>query len=177
MTTTHSQHSKQIPEIVEGVEYEYVDLNNQFMHEAYEYAKSLYEIKNWNRMTAPVTVLVKNGQIIAKGVAGDEWHQREGTCMRVELKLPSGVGYDQCQGCHPDNHSEKVALRKAREANIDVTGAEAYMYGHWWLCRSCLNALIDAGVSKKVFLLDEADQLFDRDNPNNVIGKPEQFVQ
>lgn len=175
MTTTLSQHGKKIPEIVEGVTYTYVMMDNEFMRAAYDYAKSLYEINRWNKMTAPVTVLVKDNVVVVKGVAGDEWHQRHGSCKRVELNLPSGVGYDQCPGCHPDNHSERVSVRKAQEAGIDLTGAHAYMYGHWWLCTTCLNALLSAGVSTNVFLLDNADTLFDRNDPGNVIGKPEQF--
>jgi deoxycytidylate deaminase len=175
MTTTHSQHGKKIPEIIEGVTYEYVGLDNQFMKAAYDYAKSLYEIKHWNKMTSPATALVKNGKIVSIGNAGDGWHQKEGKCMRVELNLPSGVGYDQCGGCHPENHAERVATRKAQEIGSNLTGADCFMYGHWWLCASCLQALIDLGVNKKVYLLDNADKLFDRNHPENVIGKPEQF--
>lgn len=165
VTTRVSQHGKKIPEIVDGVEYEYVTLDNQHMRAAYEYAKTLYLVKHWNAMTSPATALVMNGTVVALGNAGDEWHQREGSCKRVELKLPSGVGYDQCSGCHPDNHGEKVAVRKAKEKGIDLTGADCYMYGHWWLCASCLQTLIDAGVNKKVYLLDNADRLFDRNDP------------
>jgi deoxycytidylate deaminase len=158
-----------------GVAYEYVPLDHPHMRAAYDYAKSLYELKHWNKMTAPVTVLVKDGVIIAQGNAGDEWHQRHGTCRRVELGLPAGVGYDQCPGCHPDNHSEKVAVRKAQLAGVDVTDAEAYMYGHWWFCESCLRVLLDAGV-QKFYMLENADVLFDRNDAGNVIGKPEQFT-
>lgn len=170
-----SQHGKQIPEIVAGVTYTYVPLSHPHMRAAYDYAKSLYLLQHWNSMTAPATALVKDDILLAVGNAGDEWHQRHGTCERVTRGLPAGVGYDQCPGCHPDNHSEKVALRKAAAQHIDVTGASAYMYGHWWFCESCLRALIDAGV-QSFYLLENADILFDRKDPGTVVGKPEQFA-
>lgn len=169
-----SPSGKNIPETVSGVVYEYVPITDPHMRAAYDYAKSLYEIKKWNKMTSPATALVKDGKVLVLGNAGDEWHQRNGTCKRVELALPAGVGYDQCPGCHPDNHGEKTAVRKAQAAGIDLTGAEAYMYGHWWFCASCLRVLLDAGV-KKFYMLENADVLFDRNDANNVIGKPEQF--
>jgi deoxycytidylate deaminase len=170
-----SPSGKEIPETVAGVAYKYVPLTHPHMWAAYSYAKSLYELKGWNTMTSPSTALVKNGEVLVVANAGDEWHQTHGTCERVRLQLPAGVGYDQCPGCHPDNHSEKVAVRKARERGIDLMGAEAYMYGHWWFCATCLHTLLDAGV-QKFYMLENADVLFDRKDTNTLVGKPEQFA-
>jgi deoxycytidylate deaminase len=175
MNQTTSQHGKPIPETVPGITYAYVGLDNAHMKAAYDYAKSLYNIHQWNKMTSPAIALVKNDTVLVTANAGDEWHQRSGSCERVRLQLPAGVGYDQCPGCHPNNHSEKVAVRKAQEKGIDLSGASAYLYGHWWYCASCLQALIDAGVTS-FYMLDNADILFDRNDPGTVIGKPEQFA-
>lgn len=174
MISLKSPSGKQIPETVEGVLYMYASLDHPHMRAAYDYAKSLYIVKGWNAMTSPATALVKNNEVVVVANAGDEWHQRQGACERVRLNLQAGVGYDQCPGCHPDNHSEKVAVRKAQLAGIDLTGAEAYMYGHWWYCASCLQTLLGAGVTT-FYILENADVLFDRKDPNTVVGKPEQF--
>ena len=37
------------------------------------------------------------------------------------------------------------------------------MYGHWWACESCWNALIAGGV-RDVYITDDAHERFSREN-------------
>ncbi len=55
-----------------------------------------------------------------------------------------------------------MVLEEAANAGIDVVGADAYMYGHWWACEPCWTALIQAGV-RDLYVTDDAHERFSRD--------------
>jgi len=108
-------------------------------------------------------VLVKDGRVIAR--AGNGYNRGPGTvhvCPRIVLDCPSGTGYDLCDLHDAPGHAEQMTIKAAREAGEDPTGADFYMYGHWWACEPCWNALIEAGV-RDVYVTDDAHERFSRD--------------
>jgi deoxycytidylate deaminase len=108
-------------------------------------------------------VLVKNGKIIAR--AGNGFNKGSGTlhvCPRIVLESPSGTGYDLCHLHDAPGHAEPMVIEAARKAGEDPTGADGYMYGHWWCCEPCWKVMIKAGV-RDVYLLENADVEFSRD--------------
>ena len=160
------------PYLPDGRTIKYVSKDNEFMKKAFKNALEKYQNatnQEGKKMTMTSAVIVKNGQIIGEGINGDGYHQERG-CVRVEKKMPSGVGYDLCDGCKDKNHAERVAIRKAIENNAeaDLQGADLYLYGHWWCCEPCWDKMIEAGI-KNVYLLENSEVLFDRDNPKNII--------
>jgi hypothetical protein len=55
-----------------------------------------------------------------------------------------------------------MVVEEAKRLGVDVTGADAYMYGHWWACEPCWTALIDAGIND-LYVTDDAHERFHRD--------------
>jgi len=108
-------------------------------------------------------VLVKDGRVVAR--AGNGFNRGPGkvhVCPRVVLECPSGTGYDLCTLHDAPGHSEPMLIEEARRLGIDPTGADAYMFGHWWACEPCWKALIDAGV-RDLYVTDDAHERFSRD--------------
>jgi dTMP kinase len=171
-------HGKTFPEYVNpsNIPLTYVSLDNPHMRQAYANAKKLHAIDGLTdkvrRMTITSSVIVKDEKILGQGANGNGWHQENNTCVRIEKNLPTGVGYDQCPGCHSDNHAERVAIREAGEK---AHGADLYLYGHWWVCAPCWNAITEAGIAH-IYLLEDADMLFDRNESTTVIGTPKQYA-
>lgn len=165
------------PYLPEGREILFVPGNNQFMIEAKEQAR-----KNSTDTLQPTgAVIVADGKIIGGGanhtLAGKiktyrDLHQK-GLCVRKIFNIPSGHGYWTCPGCVTNrNHAEGTAVRDAiKNVGADqVVGADLYLWGHWWCCETCWNAIVEAGI-KNVYLLDESRELFDRASEKNIIGK------
>jgi nucleoside 2-deoxyribosyltransferase len=55
-----------------------------------------------------------------------------------------------------------MVLAEAARLGVDVHGAVAYMYGHWWACEPCWSALIAAGILD-LYVVDDAHERFSRD--------------
>ena len=123
--------------------YFYVSEENEFMREA----KKVAESKSLDREWPTGVVVVKDGSIIGRGANGSEYHLQHG-CERKRLGIATGERYDLCEGCDPKNHGEPRAIRDAGDAR----GADVYMWGHWWCCEPCRQAMIDAGINK-VYLM------------------------
>ncbi len=104
------------------------------------------------------TVLVKDEVVIANGANGSNFHEQHG-CERVRQGIPTGQGYDLCEGCHPRNHGEPKAIKNALENGQDPKGAVLYLWGHYWFCDSCCKAMIEAGI-RKVVLPEGAKAMF-----------------
>ncbi len=137
----------------------YVPIDNPFMVEA---AKARNELAG-DPLYPVGIVLVKDGQVVAR--AGNGFNRGPGqvhVCPRVVLECPSGTGYDLCSLHDAPGHSERMVLEEAANAGIDVVGADAYMYGHWWACEPCWTALIQAGV-RDLYVTDDAHERFSRD--------------
>lgn len=148
---------------------EYVPERNPYLKKAREIAKKYRS----NLVLPGAAVIVKDNQIIGQGSIGNNPAHIKG-CVRVKLNLPTGVGYELCEGCQYKNHSEASAVRDAKSKGHDTKGAELYLWGHWWCCEPCWDAMIDAGI-KKAYLLKNSEELFNKLSPKNIVGK--QFAQ
>jgi deoxycytidylate deaminase len=153
------------PYIPEGRTTLYVPMLNEFITEAKEFGR----IHSLDKTMPTSSVIVKDGKIIGRGANGSTYHQTH-ECERVKQKIPTGQGYELCEGCHPKNHSEPQAIKNARDLGNDTKGADLYLWGHWWCCEPCWNAMIEAGI-KNVYLLEDSEILFNKENPDNVVGK------
>jgi deoxycytidylate deaminase len=155
----------QYPYLPEGKEIKYVSAHNSFMVRAKEIAQTM----SLDKVMPGGAVVVKDNTIIGEGANGSEYHKAN-ICERVKQNCPSGQGYELCEGCHPKNHSEPSAIRDAQGKGHNVDGADLYLWGHWWCCESCWNEMIQAGI-KDVYLLEGSEELFDKNNPNNIVGR------
>jgi deoxycytidylate deaminase len=152
------------PYLPEGKTILYTGIDNVYMQMAKNFARE----NSLDKAMPNGTILVKNGEVIGRGANGSDYHDTH-ECERVKLKMPTGAGYELCEGCHPKNHGEPKALADAKKNNKDPKGADAYLWGHWWCCEPCWNSMIEAGI-KNVYLLEGSEKLFNRNSPENVIG-------
>jgi len=152
------------PYLPAGRKYEYVPESNEFMLAAKEYALA----HSLDGAHPTGSVLVKNGVIIGRGANGNDYHNRHG-CERKRRGIPTGERYELCEGCHPKNHSEPRAIADASSNGFDPRGADLYLWGHWWCCKPCWDAMIAAGV-QAVFLMIGSEALFNRTGPQNGKG-------
>lgn len=143
----------------------YIGGDSRFMQSAKQCA-SLYS----QDATMPnASIIVHNNVIVGRGANGSEYHRTHG-CKRVELGIPTGQGYELCEGCHPKNHSEQKAIADARAQGSSTRKAILYLWGHWWCCEPCWQAMTAAGI-KTVYLLERSEILFNKDAPGNIVGK------
>lgn len=140
------------PYLPEGREYLYVDLENEFMRAA----KAKAEIGGC-RKHANAAVIVKDGTIVSEGSNAGVFVS---VCPRAYKGYPTGEGYHYCKNyCDQEGHSEVVAINNAKANGVDVTGADIYLYGHWWMCQNCWNHMIEAGINK-TYLFTGSEKLF-----------------
>ena len=143
----------------------YVDAKNPYMVLAKEFAKQ-YSLDD---VMPGAAVIVRDGIVLGMSANGSNYHKKQ-KCQRIILGCKSGEGYELCEGCHPKNHSEPSAIKDAQVRGNDTTGADLYLWGHWWCCKPCWDAMIEAGI-KMVFLLEHSEVLFNKEIPDNVVGK------
>ena len=143
----------------------YVPANNEFMQAAKEKART----SSLDDVMPTGTVLVEDGKIIGRGANGSDYHKTH-VCERVRLNIPTGQGYELCEGCHPKNHSEPRAIEDAKRSGHDPAGADAYLWGHWWCCEACWDTLIKNGITR-VYLLEDSENLFNKESDRNIVGK------
>lgn len=91
------------------------------------------------------------------------WLHEKGLCLRRILRIPSGQKYHLCHGCaKPSNHAEsRVSVDAHKRRSQGLGGADLYLWGHYWCCKDCCEAMIKAGVSR-VILLEGAKEKFGR---------------
>ncbi|MDD5251038.1 MAG: hypothetical protein PHT12_00215 [Patescibacteria group bacterium] len=152
------------PYLPEGRTILYVPAGNKFMI----VAKAFAQAHSLDKAMPNASVIVRAGAILGIGANGSNYHKEHG-CRRVELKCRSGEGYDLCEGCSPKNHGEPTAIRDVLEQGLDPRGADLYLWGHWWCCQPCWEAMEEAGIAQ-VYLLVGSEVLFNRDVPGNIIG-------
>lgn len=144
----------------------YVGADNPFMQAAFETARD----QSLDKTMPTGSVVVKDGKIIGRGANGSDFHEKnDGWCYRVENKIPTGQGYELCEGCSPKNHSEPRAIKDAQKQGYDTDGAELYLWGHWWCCEPCWTAMLTNGI-KKVILLKGSEVLYNKLDDNNIVG-------
>jgi len=152
------------PYIPTGRKILYIPSSNLYMVEAKKYAQA----NSLDKEMPNTSLIVKNDVIIGRGANGSSYHQTH-ECERVKQNIPTGEGYELCEGCHPKNHGESRAIKNAKDAGHDVRNADLYMWGHWWCCKPCWEAMISAGI-RNVYLLEDSDILFNKKDPGNIIG-------
>lgn len=157
------------PYLPAGRTIKHVGLENPYMREAREWART-YSL---DKAMPNASIVVKGGKVIGRGANGSDYHETHG-CERVRRGIPTGHGYELCEGCHPKNHGEPRAIADATKSGHDTVGANLYMWGHWWCCEPCWNAMLEAGIDN-VFLLKDSEKLFNKASPENIIGR--QFGQ
>ncbi|NCP67663.1 hypothetical protein GW756_05335 [bacterium] len=130
-----------LPYLPAGREIFYVDIDHDFMQLAFNVARK----GSLDTLHPTGAVLVKDGVPIGAGANGSSFHTRLG-CVRKLLRVPTGKFYSLCSGCSPKNHAEQKAIKDALKRKKDPKGADLYLWGHWWCCQSCWQAMIDAGI-------------------------------
>jgi len=131
--------------------------------------KAARELAIHPTMPNGAVIISSKGKIIGRGAISSEYHQKNG-CDRVKLGIPTGQSYELCEGCHPKNHSEPKAIADAQKKGFDPSDGALYLWGHWWCCEPCWQAMVAAGI-KRVFLLRDAQVLFNKLNPHNIVGR------
>ena len=139
-----------LPYLPAGRTIEYVPLENPFM----QAAKLVAETESLDQDHATGAVLVRDGEIIAAGANGSTYHEQYG-CARKEKNIPTGEGYELCEGCHPKNHAEQTAIANCE----NPSGADCYLWGHWWCCQSCWEKMMASGIIN-VYLPVGATEMF-----------------
>lgn len=145
--------------------YLYVKEDNQFM----KIAKAFAFMESLDDYMPTCSVIVKNNKIIGLGANGSDYH-RTHQCKRKQLGIPTGQGYELCEGCHPKNHSEVRAIKDAYNKHNSTSNAELYLWGHWWCCQPCWQEIIKAKIGK-VYLVEGSETIFNRERTGNKIGK------
>ena len=140
----------------------YVPSSNPFMQEAEKVQKTSGDL------VQPVgAVVVRDGTILGSGANQGGFKSKRlieihkaGFCVRKLLSVKSGEKYWLCPGCaSPKNHAEPRAITDAQSRHGTILGADIYLCGHWWCCKSCWDKMIEAGI-RDVYLLEESDKLF-----------------
>lgn len=76
---------------------------------------------------------------------------------------PTGENYGPCKTvCRQESHAEVSALRDALNKGHMVSGADLYLYGHWWCCKDCWDKMIAAGI-RRVYLAERSWEIFNPD--------------
>lgn len=153
------------PYIPTGHEHGYVGMDNEYM----QLTKAHAQEHSLDPVMPTASLIVKKKKVIGKGANGSDYHKTK-ECERIKQGIPTGEGYDLCEGCHPKNHSEVRAIAHAATAGQDTRGAELYLWGHWWCCEPCWKAMLVAGISK-VYLLENSHILFNKTHPDNIVGR------
>lgn len=160
------------PYLPEGRIIKHVPVTDKFMIEAQRAQKELSTEKNYS--TGAVVVLDSKiigragNQAAIKNKKLQEFHRTK-LCLRKLFRIPSGQKYWVCPGCAKHkHHAEWGAVRDAVRSNGNIAGADLYLYGHWWCCKPCWEAMIKTGI-RDVYLVEGAFELFER--RSHVIGE------
>ena len=153
------------PYMPEGRSIEHVPADHPFMKLAFEARK-----KSNDHLFPNGAVIVKDGEVIGQGFNKPgysnktliKWH-KSWMCIRRWIKAKTGTYYWICPGCASSrNHSERRAIQNVKKAGKGdmLQGADIYLAGHWWCCKPCWDAMIEAGINR-VYLVENAKESFE----------------
>lgn len=127
------------PYIPKGKEIKYLPGNNRFMKLAREKGE-----KSGCRKQPTGAVIAKNGKVVAEGSNSGI---RVEICPRVLRHSKTGTDYQYCKDlCKQGGHAEAMAVADAKNKEINISGADLYLWGHWWCCEPCWNSMTKAGI-------------------------------
>lgn len=152
------------PYLPPGKQFSYVPEDHPYMEEARRVALG----RSMDHAVRTGSVVVKDGEVIGRGANGSDYHLTN-ECERVKQNMPTGQGYELCEGCHPKNHSEARAVADARDKGHDTEGAELYLWGHWWACEPCWKAILEGKIDT-VHLMEGSEKYFNKEHPENRLG-------
>jgi deoxycytidylate deaminase len=133
----------------------YLNKDNNFLQKAKELATASGCVKQ-----PTGAVIIANKQIVA---SGSNAGLRVNVCPRVIEKCPTGTGYHHCKiTCQQEGHAELMAAADFRKKGLVGQIAELYLWGHWWCCEPCWQAMVDVGITT-VYLQEGATEEFDLD--------------
>ena len=167
-------HQISYPYLPEGRTIKYVPAHDRFMRAAEDACREL----STDHYHPTGAVLVRDGQVIFRAANQaairnkklTELH-KQGYCIRKLFKIPTGQKYWLCPGCSPSRiHAETLVIRNALRKGIPTEGADVYLWGHWWCCKPCWDAMISGGIGD-VYVLEGSDKLFNPKCPENIIGQ------
>ena len=151
------------PYLPEGRIIKHVSADDRFMREA----KIVRDTTSTDLNHSTGAVVVLNGKIVGHGANRSalknkkllDFHKNV-FCARRFLRIQSGEKYWLCPGCSsPRYHAETRATEDALKNRGSIQGADLYLYGHWWCCKPCWNAMITAGIHD-VYLVEGAEEQF-----------------
>jgi deoxycytidylate deaminase len=162
------------PYLPPGKAIRYVASDNPFMKLAREAS-----LRDSTDFMQPTGAVVEKDQVVLltssnQSAIKNKWllklHQ-SGLCVRKIFGVKSGTKYWLCPGCATASlHAESRAATIAKKNNINIKGANLYLWGHWWCCKPCWDAMISGGIDQ-VYLAEGADDLFRRESPHNILGR------
>jgi deoxycytidylate deaminase len=163
-----SKHTIKYPYLPEGRTILYVPENNEFM----QAAKRVALAESTDKKTSTGVVVVNDQGMIVVSAANQSALKNQFLlrthptwCIRKLCHIPSGQKYWMCPGCASSAyHAEHFAMDKAKKKNLDLTGSDVYLWGHWWCCEPCWNAMIKAGI-RNVYLMEGTGEGFNNSNP------------
>lgn len=159
MTTKYSY-----PYIKHNRTIKYVPDNNQYINLARNEA-----LKNsLDDFVKTGAVLVKNDQVLGAAANGSDTHIKYG-CKRIEINSKTGEDYHLCEGCQPHNHAEAKLIGSLTKNMIDISSSDIYVWGHYGICRDCWE-IIDNFKINNIYLLKNANILFNKASPENILG-------
>ena len=101
-------------------------------------------------------LMVKDKYVLATGYNGTPkgiTHCSETGCLRDQLKVPSGQRHELCRGLH----AEQNAIIQAASHGVNISNSTLYCTNS--PCIICTKMLINAGISKVVYLEGYPDEL------------------
>jgi len=101
-------------------------------------------------------ILVKDKRILATGYNGAPQNIRhclEIGCIRETKKVPSGERHELCRGIH----AEQNLIIQAAYHGISIAGSQLYCTN--FPCSICAKMIINAGITKIIYLEGYPDEL------------------
>lgn len=97
-------------------------------------------------------IIVRDNQILSTGYNGAPSgipHCTEETCIRSQMKIPSGERTELCMGAH----AETNAIAQAAKNGVSINNAKIYISA--MPCSSCLKSIINSGIKEIVVIVGE----------------------